>query len=388
MDNRQFDDLSRRVSALALPRLPRRTLTAALGGTALAAALGLAPERDAAWAKKKKKKNKKCKNEGKKCKKSKDCCSDLKCIDKRCEEKGGSCPTKVEFNFAWSTFSPNSGPGTFSSPWGIAPDTDGLLYVTDTNNERVLIFNQSGTFSGQFGTEGSENDEFETPFGIGVNINSSGNKRVIVSDPGQPNTDHRLRQFRTSGTFEGDLGVSSLTNPMGVGIDDDDRIWVVDTTGSGQIFRYGQNGGTNPTVFEPGGSGALSSPQGIALFRDKDDNDLYVFVADTGNQRVVKFRHVGDSSDGLEFITAAGSSGGGSKNFNQPIGVTADECGNIYVADRINNRIQQLDKDLTFKSSITSGFSRPTGVSIPPNANLLYIVDSDNNRIVCLNLVK
>ena len=56
--------------------------------------------------------------------------------------------------------------------------------------------------------------------------------------------------------------------------------------------------------------------------------------------------------------------------------------------DRLNNRIQQLDKDLDFKSAITSGLNRPTGVVIPPNSNLLFIVDRDNNRIVVLDLVK
>jgi sugar lactone lactonase YvrE len=210
-----------------------------------------------------------------------------------------------------------------------------------------------------------------------------------VADPGQPNNDHKLRQLRTTGQFEGNLGVSSLDNPRGVGIDDDDRIWVVDATGTGQVFRYNQNGGTNPTIFDPSGSGSLASPQGIALFRDKNsNNDLFVYVADTGNQRVVKFRYVSDSNNGLEFVTAAGESGAGSKNFNQPTGIGVDSCGNVYVADRINNRIQQLDKDLNFKSSITSSLNRPTGVVIPPNADLLYIVDSENNRIVCLTLSK
>lgn len=396
MDDRRFDDLSRRVGELALPRLPRRALVGALGGTALAGALGLALDPESADAKKKNKKNKKkkCKDEGQKCdkqkckkKNKKCCCKNLNCKNNRCEGKGGSCPTKVEFNFTWNSFTPTSGPGTFNAPWGIASDVDGLLYVTDTNNGRVLIFNQSGGLTGQFGTIGTENDQFETPFGIGVNINNDGNKRVIVADPGQPSNEKKLRQFRTSGTFEGHLGVSSLTNPMAVGIDDEDRIWALDATSPGEIFRYGRNGGTNPVIFSPGGSGSLSSPQGIALFRDTD-NTLYVFVADTGNQRVVKFRYDNDSSNGLEFVDDAGSAGGGSTSFNQPTGITVDDCGNLYVADRINNRVQQLDKNLNFKSRITSSFSRPTGVAIPPNANLLYIVDSGNNRVVCLNLVK
>ena len=395
MDDRQFDELSRRVAGWAASRLPRRSALIAAGATALGAGLALD---DALGKKKNKNKNnkKKCKNEGQgcdkqKCKKQnkKCCCNDLNCVDGICEGKNGSCPTNVSFNFAWSSFTPNSGPSSFSTPFGIATDSDGTLYVSDTNNERILLFNQSGTFTGQFGTIGTENDQFETPFGLGVNVNSSGNRRVIVADPGQPSSDHKLRQFRTTGQFEGHLGVSSLDNPRGVGIDDDDRIWVVDATGTGQVFRYNQNGGTSPTIFDPSGSGSLASPQGIALFRDKNsNNDLFVYVADTGNQRVIKFRYVNDNNSGLEFVTSAGEAGAGSKNFNQPTGIAVDACGNVYVADRINNRIQQLDKDLNFKSSITSSLSRPTGVVVLPNGNQLYIVDSENNRIVCLTLSK
>lgn len=59
----------------------------------------------------------------------------------------------------------------------------------------------------------------------------------------------------------------------------------------------------------------------------------------------------------------------------------ADECGNLWVADRFNNRIQQLDKNLTFESRFTSSFVEPTGVALSPNGNSLYVVSSINDRV-------
>ncbi len=109
MDDRQFDDLSRRIGDSPLSRLPRRGLIAALGGATLASAWRLDDDADA----KKKKKNKKCKKEGKgcdkkKCKKQdkKCCCNNLKCQDSVCVGKGGSCPTEVSFNNAWGSSRP------------------------------------------------------------------------------------------------------------------------------------------------------------------------------------------------------------------------------------------------------------------------------------------
>jgi tripartite motif-containing protein 71 len=137
--------------------------------------------------------------------------------------------------------------------------------------------------------------------------------------------------------------------------------------------------------FTPGGSGALINPEGIGVFED-DNGETIVFVADTGNNRIVKFRHDNNNSDGLRFIDAAGSGGSGSDRFNQPAGMTVDSCGNVWVADRLNNRIQRLDQDLTFRNGFSSGFNRPNDITLDDNQGSLYVVDTGNDRIQKFNL--
>ena len=348
-----------------------------LGGAALAGALGVALEPHAAEAAKCKDEGKKCDNKTCKKKNKKCCCKKLKCKQGRCEPQGGSCRTDVGNGAVWTSFT-SSGSDTFSIPFGAATDPDGNVYVTDTGNERVLVFNASGTLSDEFGQEGNEDDEFQEPQGIGYGEDSSGNPRLYVADPSMPDTDFRFRKFRASGTNanEGNLGQVDLTNPIGVAVDADGQVWVVDSTMPGQIFLFRDNGTLRDT-FTPGGNGALNDPEGIAVF--EEDNRIFVYVADTGNDRLVKFEYVNDD---LSFRAEAGDPGSQSDQFNQPVGIAIDTCGNLWVADRINNRIQRLDKNLAFDGRFNDGFNRPTGVALSPNGNSLYVVDSLNNRVV------
>jgi DNA-binding beta-propeller fold protein YncE len=382
VDVRRFDDLSRRVGALALPRLPRRSLLGVLGSATLAGTLGLVVEPEPAEAAKCKKEGQKC--DKKKCKKKNKncCCKKLKCKNDRCEGKGPTCPTDVEFDREWG--GAGSGPGEFDDPWGIATDPENNVYVTDTDNFRVQVFNQNGNFIDDWGVQGNDNEEFQTPLGIGFNRDGNDRDRVYVADPDQSTSSRKFRMFQPDGDHVDNLAPSSLDEPVGIGVDANQRVWVADSTMPGQVFLFNRNGGF-VTSWTPGGNGELSDPEGIAVF--EDDDTTFVYVADTGNDRVVKFEYVSNDEDGLEFVEAAGSTGTGNDEFNGPTGMAIDECGNLWVADRFNNRIQQLDKDLNFEGRFSDGFVEPTGVAIGRNGASLYVVSSINDLVKKFDLV-
>jgi DNA-binding beta-propeller fold protein YncE len=372
VDDRRFDELTRQVGLLALPRLPRRGVLGLLGGATLAGALGIHPAAAA-----------QCKDEGKKCDKNKCkkknkkcCCNDLKCKNGRCEPKGGSCKTDVGNGTEFPAFNASSGPDEFSVPFGITTDLNGNVYVTDTGNERVLVFSANGTLIDEFGAEGQEDEDFQEPLGIAFGEDNDGNDRLYIADPGMSSTSRRFRKFRLNGTHEENLGESSLTDPTGVAVDADGNIWVVDRTGAGEVFLFDDSGNFVDS-FSPGGSGALDAPEGIGTF--EENNRTFVYVADTGKDRIVKFEFVGGD---LDFVDAAGSTGTQNDRFNEPVGIAIDKCGNLWVADRENDRIQQLDKDLNFESRFGDGFNEPTGVALSPNGKSLYVVDSLNERVI------
>ena len=69
-------------------------------------------------------------------------------------------------------------PWYFSFPYGVAVDPSGNVIVVDMDNRRVLVFNSSGTFLRNWGSQGSGDGQFSSPNGVAVDL--SGN--VIVID--------------------------------------------------------------------------------------------------------------------------------------------------------------------------------------------------------------
>ena len=60
------------------------------------------------------------------------------------------------------------GDGEFDEPLGIAVDSYGNVYVTDSNNNRVQKFTSDGTFIKKWGNPGSGDGEFSYSAGIAV----------------------------------------------------------------------------------------------------------------------------------------------------------------------------------------------------------------------------
>jgi DNA-binding beta-propeller fold protein YncE len=126
----------------------------------------------------------------------------------------------------------------------------------------------------------------------------------------------------------------------------------------------------------------LDFPRGIAV-----DSSGYVYVADSGNNRIQKF----DSDS--NFITTWGSQGSGDGQFRNPSGIAVDSSGYVYVADSGsvcvpsgNNRIQKFDSDGTFITkwgSYGTGdgeFIHPWSIAVD-SSGYVYVADSGNHRI-------
>ena len=84
-------------------------------------------------------------------------------------------------------------PGDFSEPTNVAVDKDGNLFVTDTLNDRVEVFDAEGVFVRTFGKNGDGPGQFARPKGIAVDCDG----HVWVADAML----NRLQVF----TPEGDL---------------------------------------------------------------------------------------------------------------------------------------------------------------------------------------
>ncbi len=127
-------------------------------------------------------------------------------------------------------------PGTFSLPEGVAVDKDGNVYVTDTFNNRVEIFDADGGFISTFGKNGDGPQDFERPKGIAVDCDG----HIWVADAAQDmvkvfNQEGRLLiYFGEHGEYPGRfMGI------YGIAIDKNNRVITSETfPGRVQVFRY------------------------------------------------------------------------------------------------------------------------------------------------------
>lgn len=128
------------------------------------------------------------------------------------------------------------------------------------------------------------------------------------------------------------------------------------------------------------GSLPLNRPQGLTT-----DNEGNIYIADTGNNRLVKTDSLGN------FIKETGGFGWGEGQFNQPTDLTLDYGLNLYVVDSQNKRVTRLDKNLNFISVIEPqsiadfrGLGKLYGVAINSSGEV-FLSDIENDWIVKLN---
>lgn len=149
-------------------------------------------------------------------------------------------------------------PGLFYGPRGIAAH-DGLIYVTDTGNERVQVFTEEGEFVRAFGVLGSEQGQLLEPVGIAVTADGV----VLVAD----SHNARIARFTLEGEpldpwpVSGWDGLRFFEPYLAVG---PDGLVYATSSAFGQVLVLGADGSELGPLF----NSELRRPYGIAITPD------------------------------------------------------------------------------------------------------------------------
>ncbi len=143
-------------------------------------------------------------------------------------------------------------PGPFSDPFGVCVNSvNGMVYVTDSGASCVHIFNSDLTFSSKFGNKGDGKGQFNSPWDVASDCSGF----VYVADFA------RVQVFTPDGGYQGQIG-GQLNAPVSICVDSDDRVYVGES-GNGRVSVFTCEG----VFLKPLGSGPgqFKHPYGIAV---------------------------------------------------------------------------------------------------------------------------
>ena len=172
-------------------------------------------------------------------------------------------------------------PDAFEAPRGIAVDPfDGSVFIVDSGNHRVQVFQPDGAFLRTIGGPGVAPKGLDDPAGVAI---SGG--RVYVTDFGND----RVAVFDIDGGYRGEW--TGLEGPWGIVSWVDGRVFVTENRGS-RIAVFGSDGTRQATWGRFGGGDDLNRPEGLALTAGGA-----LLVANTGNDRVLLLDDAGVVAD-------------------------------------------------------------------------------------------
>lgn len=250
-----------------------------------------------------------------------------------------------------------SGFNLFSVPYGVATDDLGNLYVADYGNRTIRKITSTGTVSTLAGLPGSRGStdgigsaaRFASPFAVAAD--GSGN--IYVADYGN----HTIRKITSAGTVttlagladspgsaDGAGSAARFNQPVGIAVDLAGNVYVADyqnkivrkITPAGVVTTLAGLANSTGSIDGPGSVARFQGPIGIAV-----DSSGAVYVTDNYTIRKISPAGTVTTLAGIAGTYGTTDGVGNAALFSlASYGIAVDAAGKVYVADTANRTIR------------------------------------------------
>jgi len=204
-------------------------------------------------------------------------------------------------------------------PWGIAVNDSDEIFVSDMDNNRIMVFNEYGEFVRSFG-----HNVLSCPTGLVVD--NTGRITVINRDDG------KILLFTSNGEYVRTIcDGHSLKYPRGVALDSQGNLIVCDS-GNACVRFISPQGNILKTI----GKGFVVMPNNCVVHKDK------IFVSDRDANLIKVY------TDSGRFLYEFGRYGTMVGELNGPTGLAVDKTGNLLVCSLYNHTVQIFTLDGEF----------------------------------------
>ncbi|NJO84984.1 MAG: hypothetical protein HC828_21010 [Blastochloris sp.] len=286
-------------------------------------------------------------------------------------------------------------------PRGVIVDQQGNVYVSDTDNDRILVFGPDGAVTRTIGSAGSGEGQFNEPRWAGVRcgrhlyVADTWNARVVKLDPegnflkawgeGAQNPNGQLATITDRTEAGNQANPMGFYGPRSVAVDAQGNVYIADT-GNRRIvvtdtegefkYQWGYEGET-PGLFE--------EPSALAV--DPQGN---LYVADVWNSRVQVFAPGPDGKMNPTPTSTWNVPGWQPNSYDDPY-IAANDSGQVFVSIPSRNQVMQATTtgEMLLRwggaGADTASFTNPSGLFVAPDGTV-YVVDRGNSRVLQFEL--
>ncbi len=289
---------------------------------------------------------------------------------------------------------------SFSGPVSVVFDVSGNLFISETANNDIREITPAGivsTFAGTGvngeingpGNTATFNSPYQMAFDASGNMYVADGGNMVIRKITPAGIVSTFAGTGAQGSTDGTTLTATFNTPYGIAVDGAGNVYVADR-GNSTIRKIGLTGQvTTYTVLD--GSIAPLNNTGLGYLAIDASGNLY--FGDSNQVKMVTPSGVvtvfaGSTTAGFANGTGAAAA------FNKLVGIAVDAVGNMYVGDAVNSIIRRITPAGVVTTlagnlghgyvngvSASASFNTPFGVAIDNTGNFLYVADWGNNLI-------